>query len=145
MYIVTNAVQLVHGEGFRIALENIDIGVKVNGRQIYSLKCADDTALIADTAEELQNLLNAINDVGLQYRLVINVKKTEFMVVSREKNPEVALQINGVHIKRITSFKYLGAMLNVKCDDDEEVHIRVGHAHMGNYAHIWPAEKCQWT
>ena len=28
----------------------------------------------------------------------------------------------------MSSFKYLDAMLNEKCDDDEEVRIRVGHA-----------------
>ena len=29
-------------------------------------------------------------------------------------------------MKRVSSFKYLGAMLNEKYDDDEEVRIRVG-------------------
>ena len=47
---------------FRTPLENIDIGVKVNGRQINNLRYADDTALMADTAEELQRLLDAINE-----------------------------------------------------------------------------------
>ena len=96
-------------------------------RLINYLRYANDPALVADTAEELQRLLDAINDVGVQYRLVINVKKTEFMVVSGGGGHlEVALQINGEHIKRVSSFKCLGAMLNEKCDDDE-VCIRVGH------------------
>ena len=50
------------------------------------------------------------------------------MIVSREKHPKATLQINGEHIKRVSSFKYLGAMLNENCDNDEEVRIRVGHA-----------------
>ena len=65
---------------------------------------------MADTVKELQRLLDAINDVGVKYGLVINVKETEFMVVSREKHLEGALQINGEHIKRVSSFKYLDAM-----------------------------------
>ena len=56
------------------------------------------------------------------------MQKTEFMTVSGEKHPEGVLQINSAHIKRVSAFKYLGAMLNKKCDDDEEVHIKVGHA-----------------
>ena len=50
----------------------------------------------------------------MRYGLVINVKKTEFTVVNREKHPEAALQINGEHIKRVSSLKYLGEMLNEK-------------------------------
>ena len=49
---------------FRIALENINIGVKVNGRQINNLRYSDDTALMTDIVEELQRLLDTINDVG---------------------------------------------------------------------------------
>ena len=74
----------------------------------------------------------------MQYRLVLNVKKTEFMVVSREKHPETALQINIEHVKRVSSFKYLGAMLNEKCDDDEKVCIRVAtrEKHLREITHI---------
>ena len=61
----------------------------------------------------------------MQFGLVINVKKTKFMVVSREKHPQVALLVSGKRIKRVLSFKYVGAMLNERCDDDEEVRIRV--------------------
>ena len=56
-----------------------------------NLRYPDDSALIADTVEEEQRSLNVINDVGAQYRLIINVKQTEFMVVSREKYPEALL------------------------------------------------------
>ena len=45
---------------FRIFLENIDIGIKVNGTRINSLRYADDTALMANITEELQRLLDAI-------------------------------------------------------------------------------------
>ena len=72
--------------------------------------------------------INAINDVGVQYDLVINVNKTEFMVVSREKQPDATLQVGGQQIQRVSSFKYLGATLNEKCDDDEEIRVRVGQA-----------------
>lgn len=96
------------------AVKNIHRGVKVNGKRIHNVSYADDTAFIADTAEELQ------------IRLVINVKKTEFMVISREGiHLEVALLINEKHIKRVSSFKFLGAVLNQKCDDAEEIPIRV--------------------
>ena len=52
---------------FCIALDNIDISVKVNGRWINNLRYADDTALIADIAKELQTLLDELHDVGVQY------------------------------------------------------------------------------
>lgn len=77
---------------FSTALENIYIGVKVNGKRMNNVRYADYTALIAEP-RNLQRLLNAMNDVGVQYGLVINVEKTEFMVISREIYPEATLQI----------------------------------------------------
>ena len=63
---------------------------------------------------------------GHDVEVPILPSKTEFMVVSRGKHPEVTLQINGEYIKRVSSFKYADAMLDEKCGDDEEVRIRVG-------------------
>ena len=50
----------------------------------------------------------------------------------------MALQVNEEHTKRVSSFKYLGAMLNDKCDDDGEVRIRVGtrKKHVREITHI---------
>mgnify|MGYP000993774568 CR=1 FL=1 len=59
--------------------------------------------------------MNAINDVKVEYGLVINVKKTEFMVVKREKHQDATLQIGGQQIQRVSSsFKYLRATVNEK-------------------------------
>ena len=62
-------------------------------------------AIIAGTIEDLQSLINAMNEVGVHYGLVINIKKTELMVVSREKHEDATLQIDREQIRRVSSFK----------------------------------------
>ncbi len=82
----------------------------MNEKYINNLRYADDTALISDNIEDLQNLVNTIKDAGMQCGLVINVKKTEFMVVSTETHPDTALRIGEDCIQRVTSFKYCNVL-----------------------------------
>ena len=78
--------------------------------------------------QDLQHLLNMINIAGDQLGLIININKTKFMAITRESTPNLELKIGDRNIQQVSSFKYLGAMLNEKCDDDEEVKIRVNIA-----------------
>lgn len=70
---------------FHIALEQVDQEIKVNGKPINNLLYADDTATMAGTIKDRQSIVNAINEVRIQYGFIMNVKKTEFMIVSRER------------------------------------------------------------
>ena len=38
-------------------LEEAQAGIKIAGRNIGNLRCADDTTLVAESEEELENLL----------------------------------------------------------------------------------------
>lgn len=68
---------------FLEALENVEAGIKINGIILNNLRYADDTVIMASSAEELQLILDRINDVGKRNGLIINIKKTKFMIVSR--------------------------------------------------------------
>ena len=43
-------------------LEEAQTGIKVAGRNINNLRCADDTTLIAESEEELKNLLMKVKE-----------------------------------------------------------------------------------
>ena len=57
-------------------------GVTFGGTQINNLRYADDTVLLADSEENLQNTTNKVNEVGKLYNMKMNAKKTKAMVIS---------------------------------------------------------------
>ena len=84
-------------------------GVKVGGRLINNLRYADDTALMADSSEDLQNLVTAVKNESAKLGLNINIKKTKSMVISRsELVPKARLLIDGTEVEQVKSFVYLG-------------------------------------
>ena len=58
-----------------------DFGIKIGGRLISNLRYADDTALCADSHEDICTLLNNINEEGKIKNMKLNANKTEVMYV----------------------------------------------------------------
>ena len=59
-------------------LEEAQAGIKISGRNIHNLRYADDTTLMAESEEELKNLLMKVKEnekVGLK----LNIQKTKIM------------------------------------------------------------------
>ena len=59
-------------------------GVNIGGRNYNNLRYADDTAdtaLLAAIEKELSELISKTNEVGKQFGMKINIKKTRAMVV----------------------------------------------------------------
>lgn len=112
---------------FKEAINEIDSGIKVNGKYINNIRYADDTTVIADSPEDLQTLLNRINEASLRAGLKMNAKKTKFMIISRNKTPydNVAIKISNKIIERVHSFKYLGSWLYEKWDSNKEINCRI--------------------
>ena len=69
---------------------------------------ADDTALLTGNEKELSELRSKINEVGKQFGMEINIKKSKAMVVSKKPNsPKINISIDGLQIEQLTSFLYL--------------------------------------
>ena len=56
------------------------------GKNLYNLRYAADTALLADNCQNLQNLTNAAKKKSEAKDLSMNVHKTKTMVVSKNEN-----------------------------------------------------------
>ena len=64
----------------RIAgLEEAQAGIKIAGRNINNLRYADDTTLMAESEEELKNLLMKGKEVSEKVGWKLNIQKTKFM------------------------------------------------------------------
>ena len=60
-------------------LEEAQAGIKIVGRNINKLRYADDTTLMAESEEELKNLLMKVKEESEKAGLKLNIQKTKVM------------------------------------------------------------------
>ena len=56
-------------------LDEAQAGIKVAGRNISNLRYADNTTLMAESKEELQNLLMKVKKESVKVGLKLNIQK----------------------------------------------------------------------
>jgi len=61
-----------------------ELGIKVGGECLHSVRFAYDKAMLSSTAKGLQTLMTKLNDVSEEYGMKINVKKTKMMAISKK-------------------------------------------------------------
>ena len=61
-------------------LDEAQAGVKIAGRNINNLRYADDTTLMAESEEELKNLLMKMKEKSEKAGLKLDIKKTKMMI-----------------------------------------------------------------
>ena len=72
-------------------LDEAQAGLKISGRNINNLRYADDTALMAESKEELKSLLMTVKEESEKFGLKLNIQKTKMMASS----PITSLEIDG--------------------------------------------------
>ena len=60
-------------------LDEAQAGIKIVGRNIKNLRCADDTTLMAGSEEELKSLLMKVKEESEKASLKLNILKTNIM------------------------------------------------------------------
>ena len=63
-----------------VGLDEAQAGIKIAGRNINNLRYADDTTLVAESKEELKNLLMKVKEESEKAGLKLNIQKTLIMV-----------------------------------------------------------------
>ena len=84
-------------------LEEVQAGIKIAGRNINNLRCADDTTLMAES-EELKSLLMKVKVESEKVGLKLNIQKTKIMASGRITSWE----IDGETVETVSDF-ILGA------------------------------------
>ena len=101
-------------------------GVNVGGTHYNNLRYADDTALLAGNEKELSELISKINEVGKQFGMKINIKKTKTMVVSKKPNsPKINIAIDGEQIEQVASYMYFGSLITEDGRSEKEIKRRI--------------------
>ena len=81
-------------------------GIKISRRNISNLRYADDTTLMAESTEELKNLLK-VKEENKKVGLKLNIQKTKIMA----SGPLTSWQLDGETMETVTDF-ILGASKN---------------------------------
>ena len=82
---------------------------------------ADDSALVAHCAEEMQKIVDAFSDASTKFGLKTNIKKTEVPYQPNStRTREEDIMVDGDKLNSVLEFTYLGStMSNNGCIDDE--------------------------
>ena len=81
-------------------LEEAQAGIKIAGRNINNLRYADDTTLMAESEEELKNLLMKVKEESEKVGLKLIMQKTKIMA----SGPITSWQIDGETVETMTDF-----------------------------------------
>ena len=82
-------------------------GIKIAGRNINNLRYADDTTLMAESEEELKNLLMKVKEESEKVGLKLNIQKMKVMA----SGPITSWQIDGKTMETVRDF-ILGGLQN---------------------------------
>ena len=91
--------------------------IKIAGRNINNLRYADDTILMAESEEELKNLLIKVKEESEKAGLKFNIQKTKIMASS----PITLCQIDGETMETVTDFTFLGSKVTADGDCSHEI------------------------
>ena len=118
---------------FNLALEKVARAMSINweGTIFYSSKqmiaFADDTDLIGRGTFAVKESFVEMDMEASNVGLLVNENKTKYMTLDRKSGSRVGQNItmDNYNFEVVQSFKYLGSILNVTNDIEEEIKVRI--------------------
>ena len=98
-------------------LQVAQAGIKIAGRNINSLRYADDTTLMAESEEELKSLMIKVKEESEEVGLKLNIQKTKIMA----SDPITSWQIDGKTVETVADFIFLGSKITAGGDCSHEI------------------------
>ena len=88
----------------KAGLEKAQAGIKIARRNINNFKYADDTILMAESEEELKNILMKVKVESEKVGLKLNIQKMKIMA----SGPITSWQIDGETVETVSDFIFGG-------------------------------------
>ena len=98
-------------------LAEAQAGIKTARRNINNLRYADDTTLMAESEEELKNLLMKVKEESEKVGLKLNIMKTKIMA----SGPITSWEIDGETVETVSDFTFLGSKITADGDCSHEI------------------------
>ena len=97
-------------------LEEAQAGIKIARGNINNLRYADDTTLMAESEEELKNLLMKVKEESEKVGLKLNIQKTKMMA----SGPITSWEIDGETVETVSDFILGGSKITADGDCSHE-------------------------
>ena len=98
-------------------LEKAQAGIKIAGRNINNLRYADGTILMAESEEELKNLLMKVKEKSEKVGLNLNIQKTKIIT----SGPIASWEIDGETVETVADFIFWGSRITADVDCSPEI------------------------
>ena len=98
-------------------LEEAQAGIKITGRNINTLRYADDISLVAESEGELKSLLMKVKEESEKVGLKLSNRKTRIMASSSI----TSWQIDGETVETVSDFIFLGSKITADGDCSHEI------------------------
>ena len=98
-------------------LEEAQAGVKIARRKINNRRYADDSTLMAESEEELKNLLMTVKEESEKVGLQLNIQKTKIMASGHI----TSWQVDGETVKTVAEFIFGGSKITADGDCSHEI------------------------
>ena len=98
-------------------VDEAQAGIKTSGRNINTLRYANDTTLMVESKEKLRSLLMREEEESEKAGLKLNIQKTKIM----DSSPITSWQIDGEKVQIVADFIFLGSKINVDGDWSHEI------------------------
>ena len=98
-------------------LDKAQAEIKIAGRNMNNFKYADDTTLMAESEEELKNLLMKVKEESENAGLKVNIQRTKIMA----SGPITSWEIDGETVETVANFIFLGSKIAADGDCSHEI------------------------
>ena len=100
-------------DGIAERLEALGVGVDVRGQLIRCLLYADDIVLVADSARDLQRMLDVCQNFADASSFQFSMAKSNVLIFGHDwKKPAEPFLLNGAPMKIVDNYTYLGLELH---------------------------------
>ena len=99
-----------------VGLDEAQAGIKIAGRNINTLRYADDTTLMAESEEKLKSLLMKVKEKSEKVGLKLNIQKMKIIASS----PITSWQTDGETVETVKGFIFSDSKITADGDCSHE-------------------------
>ena len=123
-------------------LGEAQIEIKTARGNIDNLRYADDTTLMAESEDELKNLLTKVKEKSEKVGLKLNIQKIKIVA----SGPITSWQIDGETMETVRDFIFLGSQITADGDCSHEIKrcLLLGRKAMTNLESLLKSRNITW-
>jgi len=103
------------------------LGVRVGGKNVTSIRFADDQAMLTSSERDLQEVMGKMEPVVARYDMKIGTKKTKVLKIGGTESA-VNIKVNSTALEQVAKYRYLGSLIAQSGSSEPEIRSRIAMA-----------------